>query len=607
MTGDKKMGTIEPIGGGIGVAAKQWDWLEADKAYKDESFESAMRAVYAYLYIQGAWLVIKMNRVKRHLRVWLASLGVFLSVRALNMQAAVKAAVHNRNAEYLEEFRRLNHRYQKSRTRAIERYGEGALSRLLTTAYALRGSSVIVGRVLATLANCVAPVIAVAILMYTVNFFSHVSYGLKVSLNGKTLGYISNENVYQKAEKEMQSRIYYEEGAKALYTTPSFTLTVVSNKSFIDDKQLCDEIILASGSEISEATGLYIDGKFYGATNNPAEVTKALDSVKKKYGSGIKGETVSFAEDIRLQEGYYLSTSIKPIKSLTSQLTRETEGRRTYEVEEGDTPSGIAAKFGISTEELVNLNPDILDSLFIGDEILLKNSKPFLTVIASATEITEKEIGYETEKVEDSSKYSTYASIAQTGENGIAKVTAKVIYENGVQVDRKEISTEVIKEPVNQRIIVGTKASVPAPAPAKTTSPSSGSSTTIKVNPSGRFGWPLSGGGRITCHFWGYYGHTGTDIQTFYGDSVLAADSGVVVYTGFQRYGYGYHVIIDHQNGFQTLYAHCSSIAVSVGQSVQKGQVIAYEGATGRVTGTHLHFEIRVGGRAVNAYPYLTS
>ena len=117
----------------------------------------------------------------------------------------------------------------------------------------------------------------------------------------------------------------------------------------------------------------------------------------------------------------------------------------------------------------------------------------------------------------------------------------------------------------------------------------------------GGFVWPTSG--TITQKFWDR--HKAIDIGAPTGTSVVAADSGYVVRTGWSEYGYGKYVVIDHSNGFQTLYAHLHTILVEVGQSVGRGQRIGSVGETGRSTGPHLHFEIRFNGVQRNPFGYL--
>lgn len=98
--------------------------------------------------------------------------------------------------------------------------------------------------------------------------------------------------------------------------------------------------------------------------------------------------------------------------------------------------------------------------------------------------------------------------------------------------------------------------------------------------------------------------HTGLDLKATLNTDVVASASGTVIYAG-NRGGYGKCVIIDHGGGYSTLYAHNNAILVSVGQSVQKGQVISKAGTTGYSTGVHLHFEVRMNGKHTNPYPYI--
>ncbi len=98
--------------------------------------------------------------------------------------------------------------------------------------------------------------------------------------------------------------------------------------------------------------------------------------------------------------------------------------------------------------------------------------------------------------------------------------------------------------------------------------------------------------------------HSGIDIGAPYGSSIYAANSGTVVVSGYNSGGYGNYVVISHGGGFSTLYAHCSSLLVSAGQQVTKGQVIAKCGSTGMSTGPHIHFEIQQGGKTTNPMAY---
>ena len=135
--------------------------------------------------------------------------------------------------------------------------------------------------------------------------------------------------------------------------------------------------------------------------------------------------------------------------------------------------------------------------------------------------------------------------------------------------------------------------------------------------PTGTLQWPLLVAGTITSQF-GHRvdpitgevsSHTGTDIACAEGTPILAAADGVVtVANGLDNWGgsYGYYIQIDHGGGLETLYAHCSSICVTTGQQVQAGEVIGYVGHTGRVTGNHLHLEVRIDGNRADVLRYFT-
>lgn len=120
--------------------------------------------------------------------------------------------------------------------------------------------------------------------------------------------------------------------------------------------------------------------------------------------------------------------------------------------------------------------------------------------------------------------------------------------------------------------------------------------------------WPLPGVSYISATYGGYPGHKGLDIAGDYGTPIVAAESGTVIEANnYDSWGmsWGYYVLIYHNDTFTTRYAHMSSVAAYTGQYVEKGTVIGYEGATGNVTGPHLHFEVYQNGDRVDPMLYL--
>ncbi len=130
------------------------------------------------------------------------------------------------------------------------------------------------------------------------------------------------------------------------------------------------------------------------------------------------------------------------------------------------------------------------------------------------------------------------------------------------------------------------------------------------VQGTGQLSWPVNGvitspyGYRTHPIFGTTIYHSGIDIGADYGTPVHAADRGTIVYADWMS-GYGNTIIIDHGNGMSTLYGHNESLAVSEGQTISKGQVVAYVGSTGNSTGPHCHFEVRINGDPVDPMGYL--
>src|SRR5574344_1970265 len=126
--------------------------------------------------------------------------------------------------------------------------------------------------------------------------------------------------------------------------------------------------------------------------------------------------------------------------------------------------------------------------------------------------------------------------------------------------------------------------------------------------------WPAPASRRITSPFGYridpiykiYKLHNGVDIGAGYGTNIVAAESGTVIAASYgYNSGYGNYIMINHGNGLTTRYAHCSSLNVTVGQNVSRGQVIGAIGSTGNSTGPHLHFEVRINGKCNKHMEYL--
>ena len=224
----------------------------------------------------------------------------------------------------------------------------------------------------------------------------------------------------------------------------------------------------------------------------------------------------------------------------------------------------------------------------------VKEEIPFLSVKTVDNVTYTESIECPVVEVQDDSMYQGESKVLDAGVPGEQIVNADIAYLNGVEQERTVLSTQVTREATNKVIAVGTK---------------------VRPSwlPNGYFIWPVYG--RITSYFgyrsiFGSYSyHGGIDIATSYGTNIAAADGGTVVFAGRatgSMWSYGNLVIVDHGNGKQTYYGHCSSVLVSAGDKVYQGQPIAKVGSTGRSTGNHCHFEVKINGTSVNPLSYLS-
>lgn len=297
-------------------------------------------------------------------------------------------------------------------------------------------------------------------------------------------------------------------------------------------------------------SGLYIDGNLIGATSETDALNAALEQVLIDYKEGYDDETTTeFANDVVVKGGSFSEDEIMTV----SDIMAAAEG-----------------KFSIA------LSTDIVYT---------------------------REIDYEIKTEYDDSQSSSYKKVKTEGEKGEEEVTIRTTFTDGMQTDAVEAETKVIKEAVDEVVVKGSKNGVVEESSSNTVSSSNTSA-------SGSFCWPVPYTHSISSYYewrWGRM-HNGIDIASsgISGQSIVASDSGTVVQAGDNGDGYGNCVIIDHGNGYQTLYGHCSSVAVSYGQYVSQGDTVGYVGSTGNSTGPHLHFEIIYNSNKLNPLKFVS-
>lgn len=568
--------------------------MPKNQSLQDMAQNAALKS-YRFCYYTGVQLIRYFRRYKKRLFRFAVRTRLGLQLKMKKRLTLVgrkfRFAVNDAMRPY-RQVQRLR-QSQEERLALAEELGPKAVRKEKSRIW--RESLRLVCKILGTVFNYVAPVVSFIILVGLIHENTNLQFALEVEYNDKMIGYIEKESDFDESEKIMQSRIVYEEYQPPLDTVPKYTLKVIDEEELSTVNEIADELIAASGNEITEASGLYVDGVFYGAVEDAAPIRALLDSMLDQYRTGSENERVDFVQDVELSKGLYLLSSLVEPEEMEAVLTSEVEGEVTYTVVEGDAPTLISQKMDIPYSQLKALNPGIEESLLVGQEVLISNQVNFLTVKRTVTEVYEEDIPFGTEEVVDANYAKGYQAVRSSGVLGKRLVTADVVYVNGLEEDRTEVDSVVLKEPVDQVVTVGTA------EPIQVLSSSSSGSA---AGSSSSFIWPVDGG-HVTCGINGYWGHTGMDIGANRGTVIRAAASGTVVKAVRQYYAYGIHVKISHGNGIYTLYAHMSQLAVSYGDYVQQGQIIGYVGMTGNASGNHCHFEIIINGRFMDPAKYI--
>lgn len=307
---------------------------------------------------------------------------------------------------------------------------------------------------------------------------------------------------------------------------------------------------------------------------------KTEDVSAQAADDGVK--YVGFSEKIQVMETYVGKDQIKDRDTAFSEITAENDEESIYVVEPGDCLSIIAEKNNMSIDEIKELNPDIEsdDDIYYDDRLNVTVPKAAVQILVEKQETYEEEYNAEVVYEDDNSMYIGETEVVQEGVPGKHIVTDLVTYKGDTETDREQLEENVQVAAVAQIVKRGTKSKPTYMFPV------------TNWNVTSNFGYR-----------WGRL-HAGTDVGVPIGTTVRASRGGQVITAGWVG-GYGNCVIIDHGDGVATRYGHLSEVTVSVGQYVDQGEQIALSGNTGRSTGPHLHFEIRINGEAVDPLPYL--
>ena len=370
-----------------------------------------------------------------------------------------------------------------------------------------------------------------------------------------------------------------------LATTLAFSgvHTVANAESVKNAAQMPVQAEVQTAEKKTERVDLYLGDKAICQLENRGsyeELIKKLQNHFKTQGADILSMTIepslSVKKTDKTEEGFL--TTDDAFKLLTEGGKREA----VYIAEKTESLESIAKRYGMTLDEIKSLNPNWEDPVTKGSKLKVLEKAPLIEMTLEEVVVNVEDVPFQTVTKEDDTMIKTQRQVERAGVPGQRETSVRIQSQNGKTISSIVEGSRMSREAVDEIVRVGTKQSL---------------ATGKFINPTvGRFTSPF--GPR-----WGRF-HYGIYIANSVGTDIKAADGGIVTRAGSAG-SYGNLIIIDHQNGTSTRYAHLSRIDVKVGQAVEQGQSIAKMGNTGRSTGSHLHFEVRVGGVAQNPLNYV--
>lgn len=412
---------------------------------------------------------------------------------------------------------------------------------------------------------------------------------------------IIRQNTYAEQVSSVE-KIYESIKEKKQFTIKGYVITIKGSLEGVEP-----QYVYVIDENIFEKALANIVVTFIGEERYEQYLTSSQPTVST---TGMLIENMYFDETITIKESY-ISVDEK-IYTDETELTKfllfgANTNYKEYSVKQGDTIENIAVENGINANALLMVNDNIETEdtlLAIGQKLNVAAITPVLSLVYDAIITEDQEVMYGTTYENDSTMYTGKTKVKTKGVKGIDRVTAAVRVINGQRSENAtKLGSETIKAAQNEVILKGTK-KYPV---------NIGPQNPVKIT--GSWAWPTNKGYIITSPYgyrllWGKWSfHDGVDISgTGKGSPIYAANDGVVFCSGYdigsgKKYNPcgtktgGQVVIIDHENGYYTMYAHMvkGSQRVKTGDRVSRGQVIGGMGATGQVTGVHLHFALTSG------------
>lgn len=432
---------------------------------------------------------------------------------------------------------------------------------------------------------------------------------LRASIDGKVIGVVESKNTVDSAKGELEDNVEFILGESFHFPYEIEYRFSREWKTSITPKKRVSENLYSYVSEfICTATGLYVDDVLVAVCEEEDTVNRALEDF---VNANATGEEAGILNEIMVITQAYPTDSIigyDELRLLLKEMAVPLDKRKKEPVP-GD--SVLAPQNPLPEDEVgIPAMALVSDTHYVPEEKeVSRSNRPMpinnikLEVYTSNVIRYETVLPYETEYVESKDHYTTMADVTTRGKNGSAEIEARVFYVDGKEVKREIIYQNVLVEPITRVVSIGTKVL-----------PEELGFFSFDQSPK-RFIIPRIG---YVSHYYGPRDgtmHSAWDIPGHEGDNIYAAASGTVVVAIGQNghfsntpshyyTGYGYCVVIRHDDGYSTMYAHCNRINVTLGQEVKQGEKIAEVGNTGNSDGNHLHFEVIKGGRKLDPALY---